>query len=201
MVCLRIGLFVVLVLLGAISLVFAQTILAQSGEYKLVRPGKYCSAIQVLRGDAVIYEVRSEYVKEISQKSGFGEEETCVDLIYSGLASRGSLAMQPRPFDDVNGDGAPDIVFMERGHVSNASVHYRALRMVSLKDGKAEEATAFFDLFGEMIHFDDFNKDGVLELVNTDAERDFKYSPDGLPKSSMVIVFDKMERQYRHLSD
>ena len=180
-------------LLAITFLLLATTSYAQniSAEYKVIQSKKYGKKIDVLFKGKLIHEIFPKHQEEIGEGS-------LVILAYNDLIRGGHfLKEQPKLFDDVTGDGNPNIIVLERpARFSNASLHLMAVRIFSISDGKIEESEPIIDGIGEMLHFDDFNGDGILELVNTDGERYFLYSRDGFPISNWVWIYDSYYKSY-----
>lgn len=53
-------------------------------------------------------------------------------------------------------------------------------------DGENVTEVGHIQAAGEILYFHDWDKDGRLEFVGTDGERDFKFDDNGLPLSPYV---------------
>lgn len=106
------------------------------------------------------------------------------------------MESQPELFDDITGDGNPNIVVLERPESIGNQAQTKAIRFFSFNGGEVEEFRPYIAKLGEVIYFDDFNGDGVLELVLTDSERHFLYSQGGMPISKYVLIFDEGYKYY-----
>ena len=174
------------------SIASVADILATSvdGKYKIIQPGEWGDGLLITHNGKVIFEIVPKYQKEIGNNSK-------VDLAYDSLANRGDIEKQPKAFDDITGDGKSNIFCIERpNRIANHPPWYVAIRVFSISDNEVEELPPILDSIGEGLHFDDFNKDGVLELVNTDQERYFLYSREGMPISQYVWIFDPFYKFY-----
>ena len=166
--------------------------------YQVAQSGEHGIKLQFFYKGKVIYEVNPRHAEKILPKDGLWGDTTSVELIYEHLAPRGSLQQQPKAFDDVTGDGLPDIIILERPlTLINSSVTPSAVRRLSFNGEKVEEGEPYICDIGEMIHFDDYNHDGIFELANTDTEQDFIFTREGLPISDFVLIFDKLLNGYR----
>ena len=160
------------------------------GEYQIIQPGEWGDKLLIVHNGKTLYEIVPKYQKKIGNN-------TKVDLAYDSLCSRGSLEKQPEAFDDVTGDKKLNIVCREiPGHITNDPAHFMAIRVFSISGDSVEEFAPILDGIGEALHFDDFNNDGVFELVNTDQERYFLYSREGMPISQYVWIFDPFYKFY-----
>jgi hypothetical protein len=169
----------------------------QKNNYTYRLSEKYGQAVFIFNGNKLIGSIRPEYRKEISDISEFKNEKTVIEPVYKNcLADRGRKP-QPRPFEDVNGDGMPDFICIERqSGLTNASLRAGILRFFTVYPDGIEETGSVISGFGEMLHFDDFNGDGIPEIVNTDNERHFLYSAAGYPVSSQVWIYDRKSKKY-----
>ena len=171
--------------------------------YSLVESEKYGTGIAVYYRGKKLAEIKPEYMGLNPEKMPFQFEQSVLLSIYDSLCERGSLPHQPKPFDDINGDGKPDFVCIERSQsLSNHPPWAGVIRIFSLnKNNQPTELKPIYLQYGEALHFDDFNKDGVLELVNTDNERSFKYHNQGLPLSSEVWVYAEATGSFKRGDD
>ena len=161
-----------------------------SGRYKISQPKGYGEGFDIWYDGKIIHSVLPKYQKEVLVSDWMGED-TKVLLIYDHLAERGRLVAQPRAFEDILGDGVPNLVFIEQPDtITNHGPWSTAIRVFSLIEDEVVEGRPYFEWIGEAIHFDDFNKDGVFEIVNTDHERYFLYSQRGFPISPCVLIYD-----------
>ena len=168
-------------------------------NYSMKPSEQYGKSITISVDDNKISTILPKYKKELSAISIFKNDDTLILPIYSYLCERGSLKENPQAFDDITGDGQPDLVCIERQTaISNHGAKPVVVRIFTFNGINIEEYPPTFMKMGEALHFDDFNKDGVLELVNTDNERDFKYSTDGMPESPYVYIFDTIKHQYKN---
>ena len=102
------------------------------------------------------------------------------------------------PEDDITGDGKPDLVCIERqSGLVNHGPWPVAIRIFTIGGTEVIEHKPLIIRIGEALHFDDFNKDGILEFVNTDNERNFKYRKDGLPDSEYVYSWGTQSKHYK----
>jgi hypothetical protein len=117
-----------------------------------------------------------------------------VDLLYGGLADR-SDRPQPRPFDDILGNGLPDLVIDE--YVLRGGVPESMLTVISLDGTKVVETPAGH-FRGEIMFFHDFDGDGSMEIVNTDWEQGFRtFDSNGVPIHKYVWKYDGKVGRYR----
>ena len=159
-----------------------------NGEYQIVQLGEWGDKLLIVHNGKTIHEITPQYSEELY--------DSIVDVGYSSLAWRGSLAKQPQAFDDITGDGKPNIFCIERSRRGGNHPPWNvAIRIFSISGDKIEEFT-ILDSIGEGLHFDDFNNDGIFELVNTDHERYFLYSREGMPISQYVWIFDPGYKLY-----
>jgi hypothetical protein len=171
-----------------------KAVAASADGYQIIQSEVYGQYIEVIKDGNSI----SKIVPQYSDKIGEG---SLIIPIYDHLVKRGSFEEQPKLFDDVTGDGNQDIVCLERpASFSNSPGHDMAIRTFSIIDGTVEENEPIFDSIGAMLHYDDFNKDGIFEIVNTDQERYFLYSREGFPISSYVWIFDPGYKLYYRAS-
>jgi len=189
--------FILLALIFNSQFCFANELLYEDALGRQIFKGEgYGQEVIIKVSDDLMLSITPKYSDKISENSPLGGSSE-VFLGYVCLVPRGSLKDQPKPFDDVTGDGNPDILILEiTDKISNASGHSTAVRLFSVINGKIEESQPYFGMIGEMLHFDDFNKDGVFELVNTDSERYFLYSRDGFPISDYVLIYDTYYKKY-----
>jgi len=159
-------------------------------EYQIVQPGEWGDKLLIVHNGKTLHEIVPKYQKKIGA-------DAKVDLAYDSLCSRGNLEKQPEAFDDVTGDKKLNIVCREiPGHITNDPSHFMAIRVFSISGDSVEEFAPILDGIGEALHFDDFNNDGVFELVNTDQERYFLYSREEMPISQYVWIFDSFYKFY-----
>lgn len=118
-----------------------------------------------------------------------------VGLAYEFLTDRGGCP-QPKPLDDILRCGSPCLVVNEWVPGGSAGGAENWLTVLMLNGSRITEIPAV-PCAGEVYYFADFDTNGVLEIVNTDAERDFRYGPDGVPLSPYVWRFDPKMRRYR----
>lgn len=122
-----------------------------------------------------------------------------LDLAYAGLSDR-SDKPQPRPFDDIQGRGLPQLVIRESVTGGTAGPYDNWLTILTL-DGTNVVETPAVDCGGEIYYFRDFDGDGTMEIVNTDWERGFKYDAQGIPKTDSVWRYDRAQNRYRQTGD
>ena len=125
-------------------------------------------------------------------------DDVRIEPIYNDIVER-SLGKHITPFSDITGDGLPDLVLQEYPPPGN---HYMPfiVRILSIKNGSVFEYEPI-EAGGEVYYFVDFNKDGVLEFVNTDSESNFVYSEDGMPISDSVWHLEKDQNKYIRTSN
>ena len=167
--------------------------LAEGSHEFTICPESRWDKIEVLRDGEVIHEIVPEHEDKVGKATGVG---SAVVLLYDMLINRGSWESQPELFDDITGDGNPNILVLERPKSYHKPPHLMAIRFFSIQDGEVVEFKPYVEEIGEIIYFDDFNDDGVAELVLTDHERHFLYSKSGMPISRYVLVFDSHRRRY-----
>jgi hypothetical protein len=135
-----------------------------------------------------IYEYKPRYVES---------QDIEVAPIYDDLANRASES-QPKPFQDVLGNGLPDLVINESplGYNRQEGV-VKYLTVVSF-DGKDVQETGPIQWTGEVVYFIDFNQDGCMEVVNTDWEQGFyKFDKAGVPMHRGVWRYDQDAGRYK----
>ena len=95
----------------------AEEILAEDIDrgYKIVQAGKHGEKLIILLNEKVIYEIVPKYSEEVHEYyEGESKGNNSVYLIYGSLIRGGeNLKEQPKAFDDVTGDGSPDIICLE----------------------------------------------------------------------------------------
>ena len=116
-----------------------------------------------------------------------------IDPAYNDLVSR-AFHEEVIPFEDITGDGIPDLVISEHVQQGNRYTAF-VIRVLSLNKNIVTEYDPI-DGRGEVAYFSDFDEDGILEFVNTDLERDFIYNEDNVPLSEYVWVLDQKQKQY-----
>jgi len=188
--------FLIILILFSCLLCFASSC-RRAKSYSLRESQKYGEYVAIFANNELIAKIKPKYKKEVADISIFKEDATYVEPIYSVLVDRGDIP-QPKAFDDITGDGKSNIICTEQqtGFV-NHGPYPNAVRIFTIDGNQIIEHKPIITTIGEAIHFDDFNKDGILELVNTDNEREFKYLANGLPDSPLVWYWDKQERQYK----
>lgn len=172
-----------------IKIVFTVFVLYYSSnlfaEGKLIIESLSSSNELLVKGDGgMSYKITTKHSQELGGKS-------YITPIYGMLTSRGKLTKQPEAFDDITGDGNPDVLILELpDRITNSPVRNAVLRLFSVIDDDIKESRPYLTEIGEVIYFDDFNKDGTLEIVKTDGARYFLYSKSGMPISNYVLIFD-----------
>lgn len=176
--------------LALFIIILANNGLAQANYEIIKEPTENGNKMWILQDNEIIHEITPEHQEEI------GYESRVIPL-YSWLIGRGSLDKQPKPFDDVTGDGHPNYLVLERPTVlGNYGTHPMVIRTFSIEEDRVREFRPYVGSIGEIIYFDDFNKNGVPELVLTDSERYFLYSKSGMPISRHVLIFDSHRKRY-----
>ena len=151
--------------------------------------GKIVPRLLIFRGGNLIYTYEQRHLK-----AGLGMGPF-VDLVYEDLADR-SGKTQPKPFDDVLGNGLPDLVINESVTGGTAGLYENMLTILSL-DGTNTVETPVVPCFGEVFYFKDFDNDGCLEIVNTDWEQGFRKFNSGVPMHKGVWMYDRQAGRYR----
>lgn len=160
----------------------------QVGDYKITSTDQQQTWLISYKGKT-IYEVKPKFLKPDETF-----DSVSIDLIYDHLADRHRhIKTQPKPFDDINGDGKPEVIFIE-GKVRGQFWDY-VVRVVSLDGENAKEYSPIQGT-GEVLYFDDFNRDGILEFVTTDNERQWLYDRSGMPISRYVWICDLDYKSY-----
>lgn len=120
-----------------------------------------------------------------------------VDLAYDCLANR-ARNLRPKPFDDVLGNGLPDLVISESVTTGNNTVTYTNMLTIISMNGTNVTETPAVPCTGEIFYFKDFDGDGCMEIVNTDWEQGFrKFDKDGIPMHKGVWKYDPKAGRYR----
>jgi hypothetical protein len=117
--------------------------------------------------------------------------------VYDSLANRAGKP-QPKPYDDILGNGLPDLVINEYViHGNNTAAYTNMLTIISL-DGTHVTETPAIPCIGEVFYFKDFNEDGCMEVVNTDWEQGFRlFDKEGIPMHKGVWKYEPQLGQYR----
>lgn len=159
---------------------------------------EYGKSITVYCNMKKILVIKPKYKNELAKISIFKDDDALVVPIYSlYLCGRGSLTEQPKPFEDINGDGKPDLVCVDRQEgFQNHGSRVLAIRIFSFDKDRVIDSNPIFIKAGEILHFDDFNKDGILELVNTEDTATPKRDAKNIPISSDILVWNKKRRKY-----
>lgn len=182
--------FILVIVLSFLSwpMAYAEEILAteDEGGYQVIQPGRWSAKLLIVHNGKIIHELVPRYLKPDKHSDLY------IDLMHDDLVARRSLS-QPEPFDDIVNDGKPNLIFREVLWKGNSSEI--AVRVVSLEGDNVEEFSPIYG-GGEVYYFDDFNKDGIFEFVNTDWERHFLYSREGFPISRYVWIFDPGHKSY-----
>ncbi len=120
-----------------------------------------------------------------------------VAMPYDRLANRAGKP-QPKPFDDILGNGLPDLVINEYVVTGNNTETYTNMLTIISLDGTNVVETPGPLCRGEVIYFKDFNDDGCMEVVNTDREQGFRqFDNDGVPMHKGVWKYDPEAGRYR----
>lgn len=158
-------------------------------EYRIIRQEGEWNRLTLLRRDKVIGEITPEYVDKFLDAS---YDTMWIVPIYDDLVPR-QLHKNIFPFDDITGDGIPNLVIRERPFGGN-NVPF-VVRVLSINQDSVTEYEAI-EGGGEVFYFVDFNDDGVLEFVNTDWENGFVYDEEGMPISEHVWRLNKKQNRY-----
>jgi len=165
-----------------------------SKDYEVIRhKGEFNRLILTYKNSA-IYEIVPKYVDTFQDASN---DEMRINLIYNKLVPR-SLSKDIIPFEDITGDSIPDLVVIENPPPGNWYAPF-VVRVLSTRGSSVTEYSPI-EGGGEVYYFADFNKDGILEFVNTDSEGDFVYDDTGMPISDYVWVLDKESNKYARTS-
>ena len=159
---------------------------SSDNEYQLIRQEREWHKLTLSYKGKPVYEIVPVHYVDVEKQYMWTKP------IYDELADR-SLHKEIKPFDDITGDGISNLVIIE--YPSPGQISSFVVRVLSLNKGLITEYKAF-EGGGEVYYFADFDKDGVLEFVNTDGERKFVYNKDGMPLSDNVWVFDPKQKEY-----
>lgn len=165
-----------------------------SKDYEVIRHKGEFNRLTLTYKNNTIYEIVPKYVDTFQDVSN---NEMRINLIYDRLVPR-SLSKDIVPFEDITGDSVPDLVVIENPPPGNWYMPF-AVRVLSIRGNSVTEYSPI-DGGGEVYYFADFNKDRVLEFVNTDSEGDFVYDDTGMPISDYVWVLDKESNKYTRTS-
>jgi antitoxin (DNA-binding transcriptional repressor) of toxin-antitoxin stability system len=166
-------------------------------SYSMQKSQSYGDYITIFADGKPVAKITPKYTKELAKISIFKDDKSRVASIYTDLIDRANIA-QPKPFDDITGDGKPNLICIERQRGSvNQGPYPVAIRFFTLDGKTLIEHRPIITKVGEVIYFADFNKDGILEFVNTDQEKSFHYLSNGLPNSPLVWYWDSSQQQYR----
>jgi len=117
--------------------------------------------------------------------------------VYHSLANRAGKP-QPKAFDDILGNGLPDLVINEYVITGNNTATYTNMLTIISLDGTNVTETPAVPCTGEVFYFKDFDDDGCMEIVNTDSEQGFrKFDQHGLPMHKGVWKYDRQAGRYR----
>ena len=161
-----------------------------SKDYEIIGHKGEFNRLTLTYKNNAIYEIVPKYVDTFQDASN---DEMWIDLIYDSLVPR-SLHKDIIPFQDITGDSIPDLVVREYPPPGNWYMPF-VVRVLSINGNSVTEYSPI-EGGGEVYYFADFNKDGILEFVNTDREGDFVYDDTGMPISDYVWVLDKERNKY-----
>jgi hypothetical protein len=162
-----------------------------ANEYKVIRQKEEWNKLVLKRGNKTIYEITPVYFLDVPN------DDVQIKPIYDDLVDR-YLYKEVLPFDDITGDGIPNLVIREYPSLSqwNNYMPPFVVRILSINQDSVTEFEPIAEGGGEIYYFADFNNDGVLEFVNTDWEGDFVYNDDGIPLSDYVWILDAKQKKY-----
>jgi hypothetical protein len=185
---------IIILLFAVFALTGCGTIIQES-HYSCRESVVFGKSIAIFADNRKIAEIVPSMHNRIAEAFKIEDKPTRIKPLYSSLADRADFS-QPKPFDDINGDGRADFVCIEYQEISNNGSYPAAIRFFSIDGNRITETKSLFIEIGEALHFDDFNNDAVLELVNTDNERHFLYSKKGYPISAYVWIFDTHYKEW-----